>query len=197
MKLSASNDISMIFQVTVEERNSKFPHFKTLLSLTCLHSNTLKFYSLLLNFINFTIYYENNKEIPSLTERMIRVISILAVTNTTTETSQTPIRKRMFVAQVLSLSNQLWVLLFPRAHQGINACAVGSLPAPRSAQEVEALRPEAMITVHARRRNHRWRHPQSWTILAPRWLDTQSIRRCQIWITNFLPVGIVGEKQVT
>ena len=59
----------------------KFPHFKTLLSLTCLHSNTLKFYSLLFNFIKFTIYYENYKEIPSLTERMIRVISILAVTN--------------------------------------------------------------------------------------------------------------------
>ena len=65
MKLSASNDISMIFLGTVEERNSKFPHFKTLLSLTCLHTNALKFYSLLLNFINFTIYYENYKEIPS------------------------------------------------------------------------------------------------------------------------------------
>ena len=81
MKLSASNDISMIFQRTVEERNSKFPHFKTLLSLTCLNTNTLKFYSLLFNFIKFTIYYENYKEIPSLTERMLRVISILAVTN--------------------------------------------------------------------------------------------------------------------
>ena len=81
MKLSASNDVSMIFQGTVEERNSKFPHFKTLLSLTCLHTNTLKFYSLLFNFNKFTIYYENYKEIPSLTERMIRVISILAVTN--------------------------------------------------------------------------------------------------------------------
>ena len=65
MKLSASNDISMIFQETVEERNSKFPHFKTLLSLTCLHTNALKFYSLLLNFINFTILYGNYKEIPS------------------------------------------------------------------------------------------------------------------------------------
>ena len=81
MKLSASNDISMIFQGTVEERNSKFLHFKTLLSLTCLHTNTLKFYSLLFNFIKFTIYYENYKEIPSLTERTIRVISIPAVTN--------------------------------------------------------------------------------------------------------------------
>ena len=65
MKLSASNDISMIFQVAVEERNSKFPHFKTLLSLTCLPSNTLKFYSLLLNFINFTFQYGNYKEFPS------------------------------------------------------------------------------------------------------------------------------------
>ena len=55
MKLSASNDISMIFQGTVEERNSKFPHFKTLLSLTCLHTNALKFYSLLLNFGKITI----------------------------------------------------------------------------------------------------------------------------------------------
>ena len=107
MKLSASNDISMIFQGAVEERNTKFPHFKTLLSLTCLHTNTLKFYSLLYNFIKLTIYYENYKEYPSLTERMIRVISKLAVTNTTTETSQTLIRKRMFVAQVLSLPNQL------------------------------------------------------------------------------------------
>ena len=65
MKLSASNDISMIFQGTVEERNSKFPHFKTLLSLTCLHTNTLKFYSLLFNFIKFIFYYENYEEIPS------------------------------------------------------------------------------------------------------------------------------------
>ena len=63
MKLSASNDISMIFQGTVEERNSKFPHFKTLLSLTCLHTNTLKFYSILLNFIKFTIYYGKYEEI--------------------------------------------------------------------------------------------------------------------------------------
>ena len=65
MKLSASNDISMIFQGTVEERNPKFPHFKTLLSLTCLHTNTLKFYSLLFNFIKFTIYDGNYEEIPS------------------------------------------------------------------------------------------------------------------------------------
>ena len=65
MKLSASNDISMIFQGTVEERNSKFPHFKTLLSLTCLHTNTLKFYSLLFNFIKFTIYYGNYEKISS------------------------------------------------------------------------------------------------------------------------------------
>ena len=51
MQLSASKDISMILQGTVEERNSKVPHLKTLLSLTCLHTNALKFYSLLLNFI--------------------------------------------------------------------------------------------------------------------------------------------------
>ena len=51
MKLSASNDISMMFQGTVEERNSKFPLFKTLLSLTCLDTNTFNIYSLLLNFI--------------------------------------------------------------------------------------------------------------------------------------------------
>ena len=65
MKLSASNNISMIFQETVEERNWKFPQFKILLSLTCLHSNTLKFYSLLLNFVKFTIQYGNYEEIPS------------------------------------------------------------------------------------------------------------------------------------
>ena len=65
MKLSASNDISMIFQGTVEERNSKFPHFKILLSLTCVHSNTLKFYSTILNFINFTFQCGNYKEFPS------------------------------------------------------------------------------------------------------------------------------------
>ena len=65
MKLSASNDISMIFQGTVEERNSKVPQFKTLLSLTCLDTNALKFYSILLNFVKFTIQYGNNEEIPS------------------------------------------------------------------------------------------------------------------------------------
>ena len=65
MKLSASNEVSMIFQGTVEEPNSKFPHFKTLLSLTCLHTNALKFSSLLINFINFISYYENYEEIPS------------------------------------------------------------------------------------------------------------------------------------
>ena len=65
MKLSASNDISMIFLGTVEERNSKFPHFKTLHSLTCLHTNALKFYSLLLNFGKVTIQYGNYEEIPT------------------------------------------------------------------------------------------------------------------------------------
>ena len=65
MKLSASNDISMIFLGTVEERNSKFPHFKTLLSLTCLHTNALKVYSLLLNFGKITIQYGNYEEIPT------------------------------------------------------------------------------------------------------------------------------------
>ena len=63
MKLSASNDISMIFQGTVEEWNSKFPHFKTLLPLTCIHTNALKFYSLLLNLVKITIQYGNYKEI--------------------------------------------------------------------------------------------------------------------------------------
>ena len=62
MKLSASNDIRMIFQGTVEERYWKFPHLKILLSLTCLHTNDLKFYSLLLNFINFTFQYGNYRE---------------------------------------------------------------------------------------------------------------------------------------
>ena len=65
MKLSASNNIGMIFQGTVEERNKKFPHFKTLLSLICLHTNALKFYSLLFNFVKITIQYGNYKEIPS------------------------------------------------------------------------------------------------------------------------------------
>ena len=65
MNLSASNNISIIFQGTVEQRNWKFPHFKILLSLTCVHSNTLKFYSLLLNFMNFTFQYGNYKDFPS------------------------------------------------------------------------------------------------------------------------------------
>ena len=65
MNLSASNDVRMIFQGTVEERNQKFPRFKPLLSLTCLHTNALKFYSLVLNFTNITILYGNYKEIPS------------------------------------------------------------------------------------------------------------------------------------
>ena len=70
MNLSARNDISMIFQGTVEERNSKFPHFNTLLSLTCLRTNTLKFYSLLLNFVRFTMYYKNYEKFPA--EKKIR-----------------------------------------------------------------------------------------------------------------------------
>ena len=65
MNLFASNDVSMIFQGTVEERNSKFPHFKALRSLTCLHTNTLNFYSLLLNFVKFTVYYKNYKKFPA------------------------------------------------------------------------------------------------------------------------------------
>ena len=64
MKLSASNDISMIFQGTVEEQNSKFPHFKTLLSLTCLHTNALNIYSLLLNFIILPFTADTAKELP-------------------------------------------------------------------------------------------------------------------------------------
>ena len=64
MKLSASNDISMIFQGTVEERNSKFPHFKTLLSLTCLDTNALNIYSLLLNFIILPFKADTAKELP-------------------------------------------------------------------------------------------------------------------------------------
>ena len=63
VNLSDSNDVTMIFQGTVEDRNWKFPHLKTLLSLTCLNINTLKFYSLLP--INFTIHYGNYKDIPS------------------------------------------------------------------------------------------------------------------------------------
>ena len=65
MKFSASNDIRMIFQGTVEERNSKFPHFKTLLSLTSLHTNALNFYSLSLNFGKITIQYGYYEEIPT------------------------------------------------------------------------------------------------------------------------------------
>ena len=65
MNLSASNDVRMIFQGTVEERNWKFPNFKTLLSLTCLHTNTLNFYSLLLIFVKITIQYGNYREISS------------------------------------------------------------------------------------------------------------------------------------
>ena len=65
MKLSASNDNSMIFQGTVEEWNKKIPHFKTLLSLTCLHTNALKFYLVILNFVKILFQYGNYKEIPS------------------------------------------------------------------------------------------------------------------------------------
>ena len=57
MNLSASNEVSMIIQGTVEEWNSKFPHFKTLLSLTCIHTNALKFY-----------YYLTSSKLPSNTE---------------------------------------------------------------------------------------------------------------------------------
>ena len=57
MKLSASNDIITIFQGTVEERTS--------FSLTCLHTNALKFYSLLFKFVKITTQYGNYKEIPS------------------------------------------------------------------------------------------------------------------------------------
>ena len=64
MKLSASNDISMIFQGTVEKRNSKFPQFKTLLSLTCLHTNALNIYSLQLNFIILPFTADIAKELP-------------------------------------------------------------------------------------------------------------------------------------
>ena len=77
MNLSASNDVSMTFQGTVEERNSKIPHFKTLLSLTCLHTNTLNFYSLLRDFIKFTIQYGNYKEIPSWKENNGEVTYVL------------------------------------------------------------------------------------------------------------------------
>ena len=69
MNLPASNDMRMIFQGTVEERNWKILHFKILLSLTCLHTNALKFYSLLLNFVKFTIQYGNYEEIPSRKEK--------------------------------------------------------------------------------------------------------------------------------
>ena len=64
MKLSASNDISMIFQGTVEERNSNFPHFKFLLSLTCWDTNALNIYSLLLNFIILPFTTDAAKELP-------------------------------------------------------------------------------------------------------------------------------------
>ena len=63
MKLSAGNDISVIFQRTVEERNSKFPHFKSLLSLTCLDTNALNIYSLLLNFIILPFTADTAKEL--------------------------------------------------------------------------------------------------------------------------------------
>ena len=65
MNFSASNDVSMIFQGTVWQRNKKFLLFKTLLSLTCLHTNALKLYSLLLKFLKFTIQYGNYKKITS------------------------------------------------------------------------------------------------------------------------------------
>ena len=54
----------MIFQGTVEERKSKFPHFETLLSLTCLDTNALNIYSLLLNFIILPFTADTAKELP-------------------------------------------------------------------------------------------------------------------------------------
>ena len=65
MSLTASIEVNMIFEGFVEERNWKLPHSKTLLSLTCVHTNTIKFYSVLFNFIEFTIQYGNCNEIHS------------------------------------------------------------------------------------------------------------------------------------
>ena len=65
MKLSVSKDVSKIFHGYVEEWNWKLLEFKTLLSLNCLHTKALKFYSLLLSLVEFTIQYGNYKEIPS------------------------------------------------------------------------------------------------------------------------------------
>ena len=53
------------FKEPLRNETEKIPHFETLLSLTCLHTNTLKFYSLLLDFVKFTIKYGDYKEIPS------------------------------------------------------------------------------------------------------------------------------------
>ena len=66
MNLSASNDVKMAFHGCVEEQFWKIPHFKTImLSLTCLHTNSNKSFSLFFDYIKLTIHYGNYKEIVS------------------------------------------------------------------------------------------------------------------------------------
>ena len=63
MNLPASNDDNMAFLAYAEERNWKIPLYKTLLSLTCLRTNTGKSYSIILKYIKSNLHYENYKDI--------------------------------------------------------------------------------------------------------------------------------------
>ena len=60
-----NNDSAGNINSDTHDSNKKFSHFETLLSLTCLHTNALKSYSLLPNFVKITIQNRNYKEIPS------------------------------------------------------------------------------------------------------------------------------------
>ena len=61
--LSASINVNMAFHEHFEEQNWKTPRLKTLRSLPCLHTNILKSYSLLLDYININFDHGNYKRI--------------------------------------------------------------------------------------------------------------------------------------
>ena len=61
MILSATNEVNLAFEGCVDEENRKTPQFETLLSLNCLHTNTLKSYLLSFELTKLTILYGNYK----------------------------------------------------------------------------------------------------------------------------------------
>ena len=91
----------------------KVSSFKILLSLTCVHSNTLKFYSLLLNFINLTFQCGNYKEFPSRRENYGEPTYVLR-------------HLTMYSWWILQLSSariilQLWLKLVPAIGYFVNS----------------------------------------------------------------------------